>query len=139
MKIANETQLVALSILKMTDETQRNHLWNEFIKSFSEGATSGTVTTSKNIWRNDNPEFLKRIQAKKDREDFGQFENIADFINIGFDAMECYGYQKDLTNSDVIKYVFDQLKGVGIDPDSEEGLEFIEFLSERWRCKNASK
>ena len=76
-----------------------------------------------------------RIKAsnikKSDNADFKQFDKIAELIE---DEMNRFGYPKDLARFDVINLISSEIESVGIQINSDEGLEFIDFLKARWKC-----
>lgn len=74
----------------------------------------------------------KAVKIKIDNNaDFKQFDKIAELIE---DEMNRFGYPKDLARFDVINLISSEIESVGIQINSDEGLEFIDFLKARWKC-----
>ena len=104
-----ENRLCLNSILQVSEQKLRESL----LKTFAEFFVS------------------KGPSISKIPHDFKQFDKIAELIE---DEMNRFGYPKDLARFDVINLISSEIESVGIQINSDEGLEFIDFLKARWKC-----
>jgi hypothetical protein len=110
-----EARLCLKSILNTSNAEMQEMLLDTFLRYLIKNKNYKQITKTQNL--------------KNNNTDFKQFDKIADLIEPELERLKL---PKEIGNFGVLNVIRDKCESIGVEANSKEELEFIDYLIDKW-------